>query len=59
MNLTYISITLLYFLLTHLVSKYIGSTRKIGYYKSVFWSIVLTPIIGLIIILASAKLHKN
>jgi len=35
--------------LTHLIAKHIGAKREIGYGKSVFWSMVLSPIIGLII----------
>ena len=43
----------------HLIAQYLGTKRKIGYGKSVFWSIVLTPLIGLIITLASKKLDKS
>ena len=40
----------------HLIAQYIGKKREIGYGKSVFWSIVLSPIIGLIITLSSKRL---
>ena len=45
----WIAINVVYIVLTHLIAKHIGEKREIGYGKSVFWSIVLTPIIGLII----------
>ena len=44
---------------THLIAQYIGTKRKIGYGKSVFWSILLTPLIGLIITLSSKKIDKS
>lgn len=49
MEYTWIVIIVVYIILTHLIAKYIGAKREIGYGKSVFWSMVLTPIIGLII----------
>jgi len=49
MEYIWIAITVVYILLTHLIAKHIGAKREIGYGKSVFWSMVLTPIIGLII----------
>jgi len=43
----------------HSIAQYIGTKRKIGYGKSFFWSIVLTPVIGLIITLSSKKFDKQ
>lgn len=54
MDYTWIAMIVVYIVLTHLIAKYIGSKREIGYGKSVFWSMVLTPIIGLVI----AKMSK-
>jgi len=59
MNYIWIIIIALYFLLTHLVGKYFGAKREIGYRNSVFWSILSTPIIGLIITLFSEKTAKE
>ncbi|MGQ7869612.1 hypothetical protein [Sunxiuqinia sp. sy24] len=53
MDYTWIGIFVVYIVLTHLIAKYIGAKRKIGYGKSVFWSLVLTPIVGLPIALMS------
>lgn len=47
--------TIIYLLSIHLIAQYIGTKRKIGYGKSVFWSIVLSPLIGLVITLLSEK----
>jgi hypothetical protein len=49
MDYIWIAIIVVYIVLTHLIAKHIGAKREIGYGKSVFWSMVLTPIIGLII----------
>jgi len=49
MEYIWIAITVVYIVLTHLIAKYIGAKREIGYGKSVFWSMVFTPIIGIII----------
>lgn len=56
MNYMWIIISAIYFILTHLVAKYIGEKREIGYGKSVFWSILLSPLIGFIITKMSKKL---
>jgi uncharacterized protein YqgC (DUF456 family) len=42
-----------------LIGQYIGKKRKIGYGKSVFWSVVFGPIIGLLIILSSKRLPQQ
>lgn len=57
--ITLIIIGLLEILIIHSIAQYIGTKRKIGYGKSVFWSIVLTPVIGLIITLSSRKIDKQ
>ena len=49
MEYIWIAIIVISFVLTHLIAKNIGEKREIGYGKSVFWSMVFTPIIGLII----------
>jgi len=49
MEYSWIVIIVVYIVLTHLIAKHIGAKREIGYGKSVFWSMVFTPIIGLII----------
>jgi len=49
MEYSWIAIIVVYLVLTHLIAKHIGAKREIGYGKSVFWSMVFTPIIGLII----------
>ena len=49
MEYTWIAITVVYIVLTHLIAKNIGEKREIGYGKSILWSMVLTPIIGFFI----------
>ncbi|HAF31163.1 MAG TPA: hypothetical protein DCG75_19160 [Bacteroidales bacterium] len=53
-----ILIGLLEIIVIHLIAQYIVTKRKIGYGKSVFWSISLTPVMGLIITLSSRKIDK-
>lgn len=57
--ITIIIIAVLEIVVIHSIAQYIGTKRKIGYGKSVFWSILLTPVIGLIITLSSKKLDKQ
>ncbi|GJM17689.1 MAG: hypothetical protein DHS20C13_30160 [Thermodesulfobacteriota bacterium] len=59
MNYIWIIIIALYIVLTHLVAKYIGAKREIGYGKSVFWSILFSPIIGFIITRLSKQTDKQ
>ncbi|MDA3883716.1 MAG: hypothetical protein PF481_10580 [Bacteroidales bacterium] len=59
MNYIWIIIIVLYILLTHLVARYIGEKREIGYGKSVFWSLSLTPIVGFIITKMSKLTEKK
>jgi hypothetical protein len=50
---------ILYFVLSHLIAQYIGTKREIGYGMSVFWSIVFSPVIGLIVTMLSKKIVKH
>jgi Na+-driven multidrug efflux pump len=59
MNYFSIIIFVLYIVLTHLIAKYIGEKRKIGYGQSVFWSILLSPIIGFVITIMSKLTDKQ
>lgn len=59
MNFDYFIWVALYFGLTYFIAKFIGTHRQIGYSKSIYWSILLTPIIGLIVTLSSKKLRKR
>jgi Na+-driven multidrug efflux pump len=59
MNYILILTIVVYIALTHLIAQYIGTKRKIGYGQSVLWSIVFSPIIGLIITLLSKPLEKE
>jgi len=59
MNYIWIIIIALYIVLTHLIGQYIGAKREIGYGKSVFWSILFSPIIGFIITILSKKTAKQ
>jgi Na+-driven multidrug efflux pump len=59
MNYIWIIIIALYIVLTHLVAKYIGEKREIGYGKSVFWSILLSPIVGFVITKMSKLTDKQ
>lgn len=49
MDYIWFTIIVVYIVLTHLIAKHYGAKRKIGYGKSVFWSLAFTPLIGLII----------
>ena len=49
MDYIWIAIIVVYIVLTHLIAKHIGAKREIGYGRSVFWSILFSPIIGIII----------
>ncbi len=59
MNYIWIIIIVLYIVLTQLIAQYIGAKREIGYGGSVFWSILLTPIIGFIITILSKQTDKQ
>lgn len=53
-----ITLLLLYLISTHLIAQYIGRRRKIGYGKSVLWSILFSPIVGLIVTLLSKPVEN-
>lgn len=55
----WIEFVLIYLFATNLVANTFGAKRQIGYRKSVYWCIVLTPIIGLIVTLSSPKIKKE
>lgn len=57
--MSFLLIFLLYIVFTVLIAKYISVGRQIGYGKSVFWSIILSPVIGLIITLLSPRVSGN
>jgi Na+-driven multidrug efflux pump len=59
MNYKWILIIAIYIVMTHLIAQYIGTKRKIGYGKSILWSILFSPIIGLIITLLSKPIDKK
>jgi len=59
MNYIWIIIIVLYIVLTHLIAQYIGAKREIGYGKSIFWSILFSPIIGFIITILSKRTDKQ
>ena len=58
MNYT-ILLIVLYLLLTHLIAQYLGTKRRIGYGRSVLWSVLFSPLIGLIITLSSKPIARN
>ena len=59
MDYVWIAIIVMYILLTHLIAQHIGAKREIGYGKSVFWSILFSPLIGLIITKMSKPINKQ
>lgn len=56
MYFTWIIIAAVYLILTHVVAEYIGKRRKIGYGRIILWSLLLSPVIGLIIALTSPRI---
>ncbi|MBA7537608.1 hypothetical protein ES705_29877 [subsurface metagenome] len=59
MNYIWILIIVLYIVLTHLVAKHIGAKRKIGYGKTVFWSLLFSPIIIALVIAKFSPLNEK
>jgi Na+-driven multidrug efflux pump len=59
MKYDWITGVFIYLHATALVAQGFGAHREIGYRKSVYWCIVLTPIIGLIVTLSSPKIKKG
>lgn len=45
----------LFILLTHLVAKYVGEKRYIGYGKTVLLCLLFSPVIGLLVALCSSR----
>lgn len=59
MSAFWIIVSILYVIITHVIAKYIGETRQIGYGKSVFFSVLLSPIVGYFITKWSKPLDKE
>ena len=59
MNYSWIIVIALYIVLAHLIAQYIGTKRKIGYGKSILWSVLFSPVVGLIITLSSKKIEEQ
>ena len=59
MNYIWIIVIVLYVIVAHLIAQKIGTKRKIGYGKSILWSILFSPIIGLLITLSSKPIEKQ
>jgi len=59
MNYIWIITIALYIVLTHLIAQHIGTKREIGYGKSVFWSVLFSPIIGFFITRMSKQTDKQ
>lgn len=59
MSTFWIVVVILYVILTHVIAKYIGETRQIGYGKSVFFSVLLSPLIGYFITKWSKPLAED
>jgi len=57
MNYIWLVLIAIDIVLIHLVAHYVGKKRRIGYGKTVFWSVLFSPLIGLII--ASLSPLKN
>lgn len=58
MDYLLILVALAYFLISHLIAHFIGTKRVIGYGKSIFYSVLWTPLFGLLITLFSKKLES-
>jgi len=59
MNDFWIIVVVIDVISAQLIAQQIGRKRKIGYGKSIFWSIVLGPIVGLIITLLSKRIEEQ
>jgi len=59
MNYSWVIGVALYIVLTHLIAQYIGTKRKIGYGKSILWSILFSPIVGFIITIMSKPIDEQ
>lgn len=58
MDFLWILLLVLYMVLTHWIARYIGAKREIGYGKSVFWSILFSPVIGFFITISSRPVKQ-
>jgi len=54
-----IIIIAIFIIATHLIAEHIGKKRKIGYNQSIFWSVLFSPIVGLIITLMSKRIDAQ
>ena len=59
MEYTWIVIIVVYIVLTHLIAKHIGAKREIGYGKTVFWSLMISPIIMYFVAKSSPLIDKK
>lgn len=59
MKYDWITGVFIYLHATALVAQAFGTHREIGYRKSVYWCIVLTPVIGLVVTLLSPRIKKR
>jgi len=59
MDYIWIVIILLYIALSHVIAQYIGTKRRIGYGKSILWSVLFSPIIGFIVTILSKQTDKQ
>ena len=59
MNYSWIFVVIVYLVFTHLIAQYIGTKRRIGYGHSVLWSILFSPVIGLIVTLMSKRIETK
>jgi len=59
MNYFLIITIIISIVLTHIIGQYIGTKREIGYGKSIFYSILFTPIIGFFITLLSKRVDNK
>jgi len=50
---------ILYGLGTYLVAEHLGRKRKMGYGQSLFWCLLLSPILGVWIVLMSPRLSEQ
>ena len=55
MNYTILIFVIIDIILIHCIAHCISRKRKIGYGKSVFWSVLFSPFMGLLITLGSSR----
>jgi len=59
MDYTSILIIVIYLVASHLIAQYIGTKRRIGYGRSILWSVLFSPVIGLIVTLLSKEVEAS